>query len=216
MTKQLNDASTPSLFVSNLIPSLEPSTKSETKLYPLAQFMLQAGGMIPQNGFYITTHNDPLNKFVFPFGPDQKLSAVLDVAAWYNDVGGKLAFGSKVEVKSTRTGFNFAQFCGQLLLQSLHELQAGHRAREANDFVETCGFSICGYRFRLATLHCPINYLHPLLEGEVDREYKPNLKLSRSYNLLAKEDRAWAMGAIYGRTQCFVAPPAEVQLLTGL
>jgi len=211
MQNKLSHPSTPSsLLVDYLAPALATSIKSETKLYPLAHYLLLAGGMNRRNGFNITTHEDPQNKIVIPFGPNQNLSAILDIAAWYRTVGGPLAFGCKVEVKFSPSGFNYAQFVGQLLLQSLHEMQ---HAPMGQQVIETCGISVCGFRFRLATLKCPVSFLYPLTLGEVQPEGQPTLQLSRTYNLLSAEERAWALGAIFGRTKCFVEAP-EQNLIT--
>jgi len=94
----------------------------------------------------------------------------------------------------------------------LHELKNDPNAQE---FIETSGFSVCGNRFRLATLKCPVEYLYLLSNGDVRQEIKPVIKLSKAYNLLSKEERAWTMGAIYGRAQCFV-PASDMQFITTL
>jgi len=156
------------------------------------------------------THEDPQNKIVVPFGSNQNLTAILDIAAWHRIVGGPLAFGCKIEVKLSPAGFNYAQFMGQLLLQALYEMQ---HAPMGQQHIETCGISVCGFRFRLATFKCPVSFLYPLTLGEVQLEGQPTLLLSRTYNLLSVEDRSWAFGAIFGRTKCFLEAP-EQNLIT--
>jgi len=97
MRKKLKDPSTStSILTHYLQPTVQVLSVSETRLYPLAQYLLMAGGMNFQNNFHITTHDDTANKLEYNFGA-QKLTAILDIAAWFNSVGGKVAFGSKIE-----------------------------------------------------------------------------------------------------------------------
>jgi len=193
--------------------ALDNVPTSETSLYPLANSILQVGGMNSFNKFTVTTEQDPLNKLTWKL-KGRRIVAILDVAAWYMSHSAginqySLAFGIKIEVK--KQVFNYAQFVAQLLSQAVVQVQNNPSLRD-DDIIETVGISLCSYHFRFATLSCSVKYIHNVIKGEDTADMKPTLCLSKSYSLLSRNNRAWAVGAVYGRLKCMLPQSQKILL----